>query len=183
MRHSLAALRRTRIAVVALTVAALVACVPPPAPTPAPAPAPSPTRAPVLVPPPSPVPSVSHWMDFPATPGDWTYAGGVARFGPPSGAYLSMRCDRASGVVELFRSGAPGVPVQMIIRSEALERAVSAEPAQGDPATLRARVPARDPLLDAMAFSKGRFAVETAGMPTLYVPSYPEVTRVIEDCR
>ena len=44
-------------------------------------------------------------------------------------------------------------------------------------------MPARDPLLDAMAFSKGRFALEVAGLPTLYVPSYPEVTRVIEDCR
>jgi hypothetical protein len=44
-------------------------------------------------------------------------------------------------------------------------------------------VPAQDPLLDAMAFSKGRFAVESAGLATLYVPPYPEVTRVIEDCR
>ncbi|MDG2003332.1 MAG: hypothetical protein P8J20_08375 [Novosphingobium sp.] len=44
-------------------------------------------------------------------------------------------------------------------------------------------LPASDPLLDAMAFSRGRFAVETAGLPTLYVPSWPEVSRVIEDCR
>ena len=47
----------------------------------------------------------------------------------------------------------------------------------------RASVPARDPLLDAMAFSRGRFAVEVSGGPTLVVPAYPEVTRVIEDCR
>ena len=33
------------------------------------------------------------------------------------------------------------------------------------------------------AFSKGRFAIETPGLATLYVPSYPEITRVIEDCR
>jgi hypothetical protein len=44
-------------------------------------------------------------------------------------------------------------------------------------------IPARDPLLDAMAFSKGRFAVEVTGGAPLYVPAYPEVTRVIEDCR
>ena len=25
--------------------------------------------------------------------------------------------------------------------------------------------------------------VESAGLQTLYIPSYPEVTRVIEDCR
>jgi hypothetical protein len=41
----------------------------------------------------------------------------------------------------------------------------------------------RDPLLDAMAFSRGRFAVEVTGWPTLYVPSWTEVSRVIEDCR
>ena len=46
-----------------------------------------------------------------------------------------------------------------------------------------AGLPARDPLLDAMAFSKGRFAVEVAGLPTLYLPSWIEVSRVIEDCR
>jgi len=48
---------------------------------------------------------------------------------------------------------------------------------------LAADLPATDPLLDAMAISKGRFAVQTGGETTLYVPSWPEVTRVIEDCR
>jgi len=33
-----------------------------------------------------------------------------------------------------------------------------------------------------MALSKGRFAVETQGLETLYVPAWPEMTRVIEDC-
>jgi hypothetical protein len=41
----------------------------------------------------------------------------------------------------------------------------------------------RDPLLDAMAFSRGRFRVEVAKLPPLYLPSWPEVSRVIEDCR
>ncbi len=41
----------------------------------------------------------------------------------------------------------------------------------------------RDPLLDAMALSKGRFAVEVEGEAPLYLPSYAEVSRVIEDCR
>jgi hypothetical protein len=118
-------------------------------------------------------------MDVPATPGDWTYAGGTARFAQ----YLMLRCDRAAGAVEIGRAGTAGVQAQMIIRAETMERGITAQPAQGDPTWLTARVPARDPLLDAMAFSKGRFAVEVAGLPTLYVPSYPEVTRVIEDCR
>lgn len=42
---------------------------------------------------------------------------------------------------------------------------------------------ARDPLLDAMAFSRGRFAIQSDGLPTLYVPSWPEIGRVLEDCR
>ena len=42
---------------------------------------------------------------------------------------------------------------------------------------------ARDPLLDAMAITRGRFALESEGEPGLYVPAWAEVTRVIEDCR
>ena len=38
-------------------------------------------------------------------------------------------------------------------------------------------------LLDAMAFSSGRFAVDLPGRSVLYLPSWPEVSRVIEDCR
>jgi hypothetical protein len=34
-----------------------------------------------------------------------------------------------------------------------------------------------------MAFSKGRFAIEAGSAPPLYLPSWPEVTRVVEDCR
>ena len=177
MRLRLAFLHRTASA--ALACAALAACVPRPEPAPAPVPAPAPAPAPAPVPTPSPVPTYSSWMDVPATPGDWTYSGGVARFAQ----HLMVRCDRAAGVVEISRAGTAAVPVQMIVRAEMMERGVAAQPAKSDPAWVLARVPARDPLLDAMAFSKGRFAVEVAGLPTLYIPSYPEVTRVIEDCR
>jgi len=166
-------------AIAALACTALAACVPPPAPTPAPAPAPAPRPAPPPVPTPSPVPSVTSWMDAPLTPGDWTYAGGLARFAD----HLVMRCNRTAGAVEIGRAGTSAAPAQMIVRAELMERGIAAQPAESDPSWIFARVPARDPLLDAMAFSKGRFAVEVAGLPALYVPSYPEVTRVIEDCR
>jgi hypothetical protein len=71
----------------------------------------------------------------------------------------------------------------MRVMTEFQERALDAVPMRSDPATIVARVSVQDTLLDAMAFSKGRFAIEIAGMRTLYIPSYPEVTRVIEDCR
>lgn len=41
----------------------------------------------------------------------------------------------------------------------------------------------RDPILDAIAYSRGRFMLELPGNPPLYLPSWPELTRVIEDCR
>jgi hypothetical protein len=41
----------------------------------------------------------------------------------------------------------------------------------------------RDTLLDWMAFSRGRFMVQSSGAPTLYVPAWPELARVVEDCR
>ncbi|WP_159983748.1 hypothetical protein [Novosphingobium sp. 18050] len=44
-------------------------------------------------------------------------------------------------------------------------------------------LPARDKVLDAMAFSRGRFAISAPGESTLYIPSWAEVARVIEDCR
>jgi hypothetical protein len=40
----------------------------------------------------------------------------------------------------------------------------------------------RDPLLDQMAYSRGRFML-AAGGQELIVPAWPEVARVVEDCR
>jgi hypothetical protein len=123
-------------------------------------------------------------MDAPITPGDWSYAAGIARFGEPgSEPRLTMRCDRAAGTVEIWRAGSATAALPMTVRTETMERSVDAVPVPGAQPAIVARIPARDPLLDAMAFSKGRFAIEIGGLPTLYVPSWPEVTRVIEDCR
>lgn len=59
-------------------------------------------------------------------------------------------------------------------------------PASNDGASVPHVVAVRsagDAALDQIAFSRGRFAIETPGLPTLVLPSWPEVTRVIEDCR
>jgi hypothetical protein len=58
-------------------------------------------------------------------------------------------------------------------------------PASFDPATARQtiQVPAYDPLLDALVFSRGRVAVYIADKPALVVPAWPEIARVVEDCR
>ena len=167
----------------------LAGCIPAPEQTPAPSPAPAPLPTPVPAPPPPPTapappPFSGNWMDAPATPGDWSYAAGMARFGESASApQVTMRCDPAAGVVEIARAGSAVAALPMVIRTETLERSVDAVPGQGAQPAIVARVPARDPLLDAMAFSRGRFAIEIGGLPSLYVPSWPEVTRVIEDCR
>lgn len=62
-------------------------------------------------------------------------------------------------------------------------RALLSQPAADTPGWLVATFQPGDPILDAIAFSRGRFAFEAAGLPTLYLPSWPEVSRVIEDCR
>jgi hypothetical protein len=170
-----------------LALAGLAACVPPPAPAPAPAPAPTPTPAP----PPAPVPqpTYSNWMDAPQTPGDWFYIpltnASIAAFGPAERQPLfALRCDMTSHAISVGRTSASTVPQPMTIRTESVTRTFSANPAQGSVEHLVATsVPAADSVLDAIAFSKGRFAVEVSGEPTLYLPSWPEITRVIEDCR
>lgn len=81
----------------------------------------------------------------------------------------------------LLRSGnvATG-SVPITIRAGEMSRVLAGVPVSGGVAVT---LPARDPLLDAMAFSRGRFAVEAAGTAALYIPSWTEVSRVIEDCR
>jgi hypothetical protein len=66
------------------------------------------------------------------------------------------------------------------IRTETATRTLAAVPADRE---MTVSLVAGDPLLDAMALSKGRFALESEGLPPLSLPSWAEVTRVIEDCR
>ena len=186
--------RRARrgLAAAGLGSLALTGCVPP---APEPTPAPSPTQIALPEPEPTapilleiPTPTYENWMDAPATPGDWSYssqpAESLATFGPSRDEPLLMlRCDRTTRRVGLARVGeAPG-PVQLRILAETAERTMTATPFPGQMDLLVAEFAAADPLLDAIAFSKGRFAVEAGGQAPLFLPAWPEVTRVIEDCR
>lgn len=180
----------------ALLSATLVAACVPAARTPAPSPVPTPTQAPQPVPTPTPTrpapapaPVHTNWMDAPRSPGDWFYkqAGGFsfAAYGASDTKFdFVMRCDRAARSIALGRVSNQTQAQPMRIRTESTDRLLNAQPRQGSIETLLAAdLSASDALLDAMAISKGRFAVETGGEATLYIPSWPEVTRVIEDCR
>lgn len=171
----------SRIATALALAFAIAACVPKPRP-----PAPAPAAPVVKAQPAPPPPPAQQWIDAPQTPGDWRYTssttGGRASFANAGPALFTIRCDLASRSVVLTRANAAGA-AQMIVRTETQSRTLTGGQDSADLYAMSARVPARDRLLDAMALTKGRFAVEVANSATLYLPSWAEVTRVIEDCR
>ncbi|TPG49804.1 hypothetical protein [Sphingomonas glacialis] len=166
------------------TLAILAGCVGSPTPPRAVAPRVAPPRP--VSPPPAPVAQAADWRDWPVTPGDWSYRvdarGSIALFGTPGvDALLTLRCDRQTNMVYLSRQGRASAP--LTLRTSGLARSVTVQPTGGAPAYVATALTPRDPILDAMAFSRGRFLVEQSGMPTLVVPAWAEVGRVTEDCR
>ena len=142
--------------------------------------------------PPPPVKPPANWRDLPVTPGEWSWqlegTLSVARFGLPGTASLvTLSCDRAAGQVLLARAGTgseiPGIHIPMAISTTTGTRPLTSEPAVSQPGWVTVAIRVHDPILDAMAFSRGRFALDIAGLPMLALPSWPEVSRVVEDCR
>lgn len=167
---------------------AVAACVPQAEEDTAPVSTPTPTPTPAPAPPQVITPTYDNWMDAPVTQGTWRYtntAGGTAAFfgEQGGGALFAMQCRFDSRNVTLVRVGQASAPVMMRIRTETQDRVLTAQPAGETTPMVMAMLSPNDNLLDAMAYSKGRFAVEVEGMTPLYVPAWPEVTRIIEDCR
>lgn len=173
-----------------LTAAALSALLascasPPPPPPPRPIPRPQPT----YIPPPSrPVQPAPDWRDRPITPGNWRWSriGGAssARFGPgPGGALLEFRCDRNANAVLLILGGTVNGPTPVTITTTSNSRSLTGQPSAGPQPALVVVLPVRDAVLDAIIFSRGRFAVEARGLAPIYAPTWPEIARVVEDCR
>lgn len=164
---------------------AIAACVPAPDSTPAPAPTPVvsvPTPTPT--PPPAP-PQFENWIDSPQTAGAWSYratsTGSIAQFGEPQqGTRFSIECNRQARGLILTRASGSDSSTAMIIRTETMDRTLAVRRASN---SVSANLSASDPLLDAMALTRGRFAVEMPGTSALYLPNWAEVARVVEDCR
>jgi hypothetical protein len=166
--------------------ALLGSCTAKPSPQPAQAPPTTVREVPPAPPPPPPPPSLD-WPDLPLTPGDWVYssdaAGSQALYGPPaSEAHFILRCERARRQILLSKGGA-GAARALVVRTTALERSLPASARTEPLPYTSATLPASDPLLDAMAFSRGRFTIEAEGQGQLVLPAWPEPARVIEDCR
>jgi hypothetical protein len=182
--------RRFPFAVPAILTAALVlgscaggvavvpqAARPIPVPTPTPAPRPAPAPAPTLA---------ADWRDWPLTPGSWSYRqdsrGSIALFGRVGDdAEVTLRCDRTRARIYLSRRGDGAGP--LTVRTTSVSRTLNAAPTGGTPAYLAAELEVRDPLLDAIGYSRGRFVVSGAGLPALAIPAWAEMLRVVEDCR
>ena len=104
-------------------------------------------------------------------PGQWTYVatatGSEARFG----THISLRCDRSTRIVTINSVSQPGSSLTISTSSSTKTLPVGGQLASNDP------------LLDAIAFSRGRILVKAGSAPLVAVPSWPEAARSIEDCR
>lgn len=118
--------------------------------------------------------------------GSWTYraidGGSESDFIDGTGAVrLKIRCDRAARKVSIARTDVPAATATLTIWTSTVSRSV---PARFLPTKdLVADLTASDSLLDAIAFSRGRLATAAQGAPMVAVPAWPEIDRVIEDCR
>ena len=103
--------------------------------------------------------------------GQWNYVASATGSEARYGAHIALRCDRTTRTVSIYRPNLPDSSLS--VATNALTRAL---PVGG-------RLLANDPLLDAIAFSRGRFLISGGSAPILAVPSWPEAARSIEDCR
>ncbi|MDB5721210.1 MAG: hypothetical protein JWP15_1828 [Alphaproteobacteria bacterium] len=119
---------------------------------------------------------------MPLTPGDWRYqqdsGGSEAVFAAAGAGIFSVRCERSGRSIVLTRFAGGGSRLRLTTTYGT--RALTGR-AEG--AGVAATVAASDSLLDAIAFSRGRFTVESESGAMLVLPSWPEPARVVEDCR
>lgn len=125
---------------------------------------------------PAPIAAPVDWRSAPLSGGTWLYrpipGGSEAIFQTNVGPQFTVRCTLNVRRVSFTRAGAaPGMLLRIMTTSS--ERTLPVGNA----------VASFDPVLDAIAFSRGRFAVVAAPAPILIMPSWAEPARAIEDCR
>lgn len=173
---------RFSILIATLVLISCSAPTPPPAPALPPA-APSPAVIPAPAPPAKPV---GDWVDWPIEPGTWVYRtdarGSLALFGSAEAdAVLTLRCDKARARVYLSVAG--NSAGSLTVRTSSTLKTFAAAQSSSAPPYVATEIVPTDPLLDAMVFSRGRFAIELAGARAMAVPNWGEVARIVEDCR
>ncbi len=168
-----------------LALAALSACAPktpPPAPVAAARPVQSTQPIPVQPPPVS-----SDWRDVPLTAGSWRWSGGNGRstalFGVAGQAPLVTVTCMTRGTIQLTHAGTASAAAPLIVTTGSGTFPLMSDPLVPGATGITVTLPARAPVLDAMAFSRGRFVIEVASQMPGYLPAWPELSRVVEDCR
>jgi len=167
----------------------LAACAPS-KPAPVPQPKPQPKQQPVpptAIDAPKPVRPTGEWIDWPLAPGTWVYRtdarGSLALFGPAgANATMTLRCDKSRGRIYLSVNGS-GHSGTFLIRTSSTMKAFEPVQVSNEPPYVAAEIMPRDAILDAIAYSRGRFAIEVGGLPPLAIPNWNEISRVVEDCR
>ena len=126
-------------------------------------------------------PQTVDWRDAPLASGDWHYANAVANFdgsvvlactGMPGARHIEL------SILHQFAAAPIAADEPVTITTTDMKRLMGSA---GRDATLV--IAPNDPLLDAIAFSRGRFMIEVGGQPWLILPVRPAIARVIEDCR
>jgi hypothetical protein len=137
-----------------------------------------------------PAPPVQQdWRDVPLTPGRWSWRGvpgqtSIAQFGlAGQPVQFALRCDFATRAILFSRAGSLTVAAAMQFTTSFAPFSLTAGNGGGQPPAIVAQATARDPRMDQLAFSRGRFLVDLPDQPRLVLPAWPEVARVIEDCR
>ena len=124
----------------------------------------------------APAPLPVNWRAAPLHAGTWLYrtvpGGSEALFQTNLGVQFTIRCTLATRRVSFLRTGAPPTMLLRIMTTTS-ERTLP----------VGNTVASFDPVLDAIAFSRGRLAVAAAPAPMLVMPSWAEPARAIEDCR
>lgn len=146
---------------------------------PAPVPPPAPPAAP------APVAHAGDWRDWPIASGTWRYVPGTpvsaARYGDGQSSQLVVQCDAAKRQVTIMRAGT-SAQIE-ILASTRSARFPAGHVTDRGAAMSAVILSANDAFLDVMAFSRGRIAVRSPGLPDLAVPAWAEPARAIEDCR
>ena len=95
---------------------------------------------------------------------------------------ISFRCDAENRRITLSRE-ASAPSARLVIRTSSMTKTLAATRSEANSAYLTADIATTDPILDAMAFSRGRVLVEMEGQQPVILPSWAEIARIVEDCR
>jgi len=130
--------------------------------------------------------SATDFSYSPVIAGAWVYravtGGSEASFVDSSGATrMVIACGKVTRLVTLSRiSTTPASGLSFWASSATRQLNARFDQPAG---RVIAQVGGMDPLLDGLAFSRGRFAIMMAGSPALVLPADPEIAHVVEDCR